>query len=723
MTRLLSGSTLRKGGSGEFINLQGAQPQLPPSPTTSTGYTLVTDDLLRTSYSSSLGNLEFTSGTIYSNITNQNIVLQGTGTGIVVISSSTQSYGTNTGALVVNGGIGVNKSIWTGEDIHANGVIVGQGWQGLNNVVLTGVGQPQVNEFNIGQSSIAIGFDALQGLSTAYKNIAIGRFALSSGTELSNSIAIGESALKNIGVNHTLPAANISSISNDVTATIVTLTPHNLSSGTYITIEDVVGMTEVNGQFYYVNVIDPSTLTLYLDNILNTSVDSNGYGTYSSGGTVLRNLLINGNIALGNEAGIGLIDGEDNFFLGYKVAQNLTTGSYNFFLGHEVGSNMTRGNANISIGGDNLIDGLNNQINIGSAFYYNGSGYLRLSADTGIGYGTTATNQVFSSGIDSITQSTMTQIITIDPHGVIGGESILTSSVGGMTELNGNIYYVKTPDAYTLSLYSDNLLTTPIDSTGYSSYTTGGTVYIKKIIAALSVSGGVGISDNLIVEGNENSTSTTTGAVVVTGGVGIGGNLNVGGTITAPVITATDLAGGDLGSIPYQAAISSTTFVAIGTTGTVLRSDGLVPYWDTVDFASEPFINEVAATTTYYLALTEVIGDVSPVDSDYNLTYDTTNNLLTVGTISVTGTDTSTSTTTGALLVSGGVGIQGDVYSNTGNLQENYLLYTPQVTISNNGIPPNNARVGDFWIDTVLAAQLQYIKDGTSTFWIQTTTI
>ena len=62
MSKLLSGSTLRAGGSNEFITLATAQPQLPESPTTSTGYTVVTDALLRTSYRSSLGNLEINSG-------------------------------------------------------------------------------------------------------------------------------------------------------------------------------------------------------------------------------------------------------------------------------------------------------------------------------------------------------------------------------------------------------------------------------------------------------------------------------------------------------------------------------------------------------------------------------------------------------------------------------------------------------------------------------------
>ena len=65
MPRLISGSTLRKGGSGEFIDLSRAQPQLPPTETTATGFTLVTDSLLRTSYRSSLGFIEFRDSSMF----------------------------------------------------------------------------------------------------------------------------------------------------------------------------------------------------------------------------------------------------------------------------------------------------------------------------------------------------------------------------------------------------------------------------------------------------------------------------------------------------------------------------------------------------------------------------------------------------------------------------------------------------------------------------------
>jgi hypothetical protein len=107
MPGLLSGSILRSGGSGQFIKLANAMPQLPASPSTSTGYTLITNDKLVTTYASSLGNVQFNLGTLYTNITGTNLQLVGTGTLSVVVSGGSISTNTNTGALVVEGGLGV----------------------------------------------------------------------------------------------------------------------------------------------------------------------------------------------------------------------------------------------------------------------------------------------------------------------------------------------------------------------------------------------------------------------------------------------------------------------------------------------------------------------------------------------------------------------------------------------------------------------------------------
>jgi hypothetical protein len=386
MPGLLSGSILRSGGSQTFIRLQDAQPQLPPTPTTSTGYTLQTSDLLVTQYRSSLGNLEMSEGTIYSNIFNGNITLAGTGTGVVVVTGGALATSTNTGALVVQGGISSTQ------DIVVNSILFGQGFQGYNNISVTGLSVDTEIETNDGQLNLIFGLSALEGIETAYKNISIGRFALSSGTYLSNNIAIGDSALKALGTLQAWPIGNITGITQSAT-TVIEVVGHGVSTGTELIITGLTdGPIELNNINYWVDVVDADHLALYVDNILFEPLDTSGLPPYVSGGVAGDPLIFNRNIAIGIDSGSNLIDGEQNLFVGSNVADNLTTGSYNIFLGHEVGNNMISGTGNISIGGDNLIDGVDNQVNIGSVLYYDGGGNLYVNSDQVVGLGTNSTS-------------------------------------------------------------------------------------------------------------------------------------------------------------------------------------------------------------------------------------------------------------------------------------------------------------------------------------------
>ena len=500
MPGLLSGSLLRKGGSGEFIDLSKAQPQLPPTDTTSTGYTLVTDGLLRTSYRSSLGNIEFKNAELYSNLTTGTIRILATGTDIA-------STSTNTGLFVVNGDIGVWGTMNIGKDIVVNGITIGQGYEGINNIVVRGSAVPQLTDYEDGQESIAIGYDTLLGIGTSHKVIAIGRHALSSGTEISNSIAIGDSALRLAGIYQTVFVATITNVTltNPV---VITAAGHNLITGTTIKLFNIDGSIELNDVVYYV---EPSTSTaadiaLYSDILRTTPIDGTGFTPYISGttGTVNRLYHQDSNIAIGAGAGERLIDGEDNIFIAHRAARLLTTGSNNIIIGQNTAKFINSGSGIISIGGDNLVDGEDNQVNIGSVFYYDGRGYSYISSEVNLGLGTSA--QIISTGTFS-------------------------------------------------------------------------------------------------------STSTMTGGLVVVGGIGVYDNAIIGSSAT------------------------------------------------------------------------------------------------------------STSTTTGAVVVYGGIGARGDVYAKSGNPDEDYLLYSPKVTVSTSS--PASARIGDIWINETIPAYLQYIKDGTSTFWIQ----
>lgn len=65
---------------------------------------------------------------------------------------------------------------------------------------------------------------------------------------------------------------------------ITTSASHGFVDGTEIQITDVVGMTQLNGNTYYVDVLTSTTFALYSNVELSASVDGAGFGAYSSGG-------------------------------------------------------------------------------------------------------------------------------------------------------------------------------------------------------------------------------------------------------------------------------------------------------------------------------------------------------------------------------------------------------------------------------------------------------
>jgi hypothetical protein len=79
------------------------------------------------------------------------------------------------------------------------------------------------------------------------------------------------------------------------------------------------------------------------------------------------------------------------------------------------------------------------------------------------------------------------------------------------------------------------------------------------------------------ITANTQFTGAGTGLTGTASSLSIGGNAATATSAT----TATNLAGGALGSLPYQSATSTTTFLAAGTNGQVLTLAGGVPSWAT----------------------------------------------------------------------------------------------------------------------------------------------
>jgi hypothetical protein len=144
------------------------------------------------------------------------------------------------------------------------------------------------------------------------------------------------------------PKATIIAFIEDVTnadPAVVTTTEDNFfTDAQKITITNVQGMTELNGESYFVDVLTSNTFALYSDVSLTTPIDSTGFGTYISGGRAISTVSggtggtaspggANGSVQYNNS---NLLDGDANFI--WNKDTNLLT----------VNGNINSGNSTIS---------------------------------------------------------------------------------------------------------------------------------------------------------------------------------------------------------------------------------------------------------------------------------------------------------------------------------------------------------------------------------------
>ena len=174
-------------------------------------------------------------------------------------------------------------------------------------------------------------------------------------------------------------------------------------------------------------------------------------------------------------------------------------------------------------------------------------------------------------GTSVVTSSTgNTSTLQVDGGAAIAKNLI----VGSDAEIRGDlIVYGNLPFLSITTGTFTNLTVTGASALGVSTAT-------QLDVAARLAVGGLAQLNNATLASGINSTSSTTGALTVAGGVGIGQNLYVDGVIYGTLIgsgsisTATNLALGDAGQVPYQTAPGVTSFYGPGTAGNVLVSNG-----------------------------------------------------------------------------------------------------------------------------------------------------
>jgi hypothetical protein len=133
-----------------------------------------------------------------------------------------------------------------------------------------------------------------------------------------------------------------------------------------------------------------------------------------------------------------------------------------------------------------------------------------------------ATSNGTSKYISAISQANPAVVTTTTEHGFTEGNALTITDVKGMTQVNDNEYFVEYLTTTTFALYQNSDLSTSIDSTGFTAYTTGGGTLYANGTGSVTFTGG-GYADGDPKVKATGSVTTDVNGVITTITVDYGG--------------------------------------------------------------------------------------------------------------------------------------------------------------------------------------------------------
>jgi hypothetical protein len=286
--------------------------------------------------------------------------------------------------------------------------------------------------------------DHLNGTISRYELRSVLRTGITQSNYTYNITNVTNATTAVVTVNGTLPLT-VTGITRASPAVVTVTGSHGMDDGTFVTITGVVGMVEINNGSYYIKSTGASTFELYTDDTLIPEVDSTTWTTWASGGTV--------------ESPIKFYSGDRIYITGVGGTTELN--------GNKYYANVLTSNTFELFSDSALTTPVNS---------------------TGYGVFTTGGSvaEQFTYAINAITKANPAQVTFTESHHYNDGDLIDITGVTGMVEV-GDLYYVKANGANTVQLYSDPTLVTPIDSTTFTTYISGGTASGGQEVLQLTV--------------------------------------------------------------------------------------------------------------------------------------------------------------------------------------------------------------------------------------------
>lgn len=481
-------------------------------------------------------------------------------------------------------------------------------------------------------------------------------------------------------------------------------TSAKLTSGSTVNVEE--GTTNAGKMF---RMTTAGTITLGTSEI--TWTDVSGGGGATTGGTNLQvqyndNNNLNGAIYLYYVKSTGQVVANSGL-----ASTSTTTGALKVTGGAGISGELYVG-ANLTITG-NLLPSANVTYNLGSPsqrwkdLYLSGT-TINLNGATISAHNGVLTFQNGHGGSFSVT-------------GTAAGQS--TGSFGNLTANSGIASTSTSTGALTVTggagisgnIYAGSIQNTPIGSTTASS----------GAFTTLTSSSTTKASGNIVAGSGTTSTNTTSGALVVVGGIGASGAIYAGsiqntpigsttattGAFTTLTSSSTTISSGNIVAGSGTASSSTTTGALVvvgglGVSGIInLNQSGSTANVITVNGGNISGVNRIWLNSGPDKGITWFSGNGWAIyESPDNLTTNSGGNLQIVrgnvrqitvdtdGIVRIPNTQSSTSSVTGALVVSGGLGVSGQIYNS------NILVNSGNV-VANSGTTSSSTTTGALVVD------------------------
>jgi len=239
------------------------------------------------------------------------------------------------------------------------------------------------------------------------------------------------------------------SVSNALTTNPVqirTSSPHPFANADLVNCSNFTNMFELNNSDFYVKTVNTTAFDLYTDIALTATLNGTAYSGNATSGTV-KLTSANGYWAAEAADLAGLSD--------VNIDSSKTTGD----ILRWDGTNWNNANTDQILSSASLTDVGNvrtDNLSRGQALRYNNQQYT----------------------ITNIEKRSPCRITTLEDHNIKAYDELQISGVVGMTQVNGITVYAGVPDYTnkTIQLYVNADLSTPLDSSLYSNYTSSGVV-------------------------------------------------------------------------------------------------------------------------------------------------------------------------------------------------------------------------------------------------------